>query len=138
MRSYFVFVYSVFAVQVWGAVPQVPGCFTNLTSAAAGIACSDCLAQCSATTALCAPACARGWKVDGCSVSFAFSHPEVRAIDLLTRRVSPAAVSQPAGSASQNANGQMVLALTARRQIRKVKCSCIERQNVFDLADIRL
>ena len=68
MKSSFLLCISLCAAKVLGEIPQNKGCFTNLTSATGGISCSDCLAGCSATTALCAPACARGWKVDGCAV----------------------------------------------------------------------
>ena len=125
MKSFLIFSISLFAAKALGAIPQNNGCFTNLTSATGGVSCSDCLAGCSATTALCAPACARGWKVDGCSVPSKMIFRLSDTIDKSLRRVLPVVVRRTATSASQNANYQMSLVPTVQRRIRRAKCTHI-------------
>ena len=125
MKSFLIFSISLFAAKALGAIPQNNGCFTNLTSATGGVSCSDCLAGCSATTALCAPACARGWKVDGCSVPSKMIFRLSGTIDKSLRRVLPVVVRRTATSASQNANYQMSLVPTVQRRIQRAKCTHI-------------
>ena len=136
MKSSFFLSISLCAVKVLGEIPQNEGCFTDLTSATGGISCSDCLAGCSATTALCAPACARGWKVDGCAVRSNVIHRLSYIIDKLLRCVLPIAVKRIAKSASQNASYQMSLAPTAQRRTRRAKCMpIVSHESVSPLND---